>query len=194
MENKPDKNANAKVKSQPNLIKIIMILASILVVLIVVVAVLTIKAGNDNDTTQTTGTTQTTTSAESFPELIVLSVEEQGEWVQVSTSYCVFSYPVAYADLIHFEARMLDNQAVIEFTTEIDGERYPLYTLIFNGNEGHYLGMLQIESSSYRVSYLSYEIDEAITERWEDTFYAAQETFNDVDASLKQNDGYTPAG
>lgn len=192
MEKRSNKTTGKQYKIQPHLIKIV--LGLILAVLMIVVVLLPKKAGENESTTQTTTMSQTTTSAQALPDLMIHSVEEQGESVLVSTSYFDFTYPLAYADLIQMETKMQDDQARMEFTTRIDGETYPLYTLIFNGDEGISLGTLRIGSSRYHVSAVIYEIDEAIAKGWMNTFYAAQETFNDVVVSMEKNDGFIPAG
>ena len=179
---------------------IVIALAVILVALIVALLLLSKKGDNGGSASKPTAGTSTSTTTpinngpQSLPELVVNSVGEQGEWVVVSTSYCSFRYPTAYSDLIYMEAKMLDGYAVVEFTTYIDGEQYPLYTLLFNGDEGIPLGTLRVGSVRCQVTAVIHKIDAAIPEGWVTTFYAAQETFNDVVFSLEENDGFIPAG
>lgn len=192
MERRHHRKKRKQIKIQPHLLKIV--LGLILAVLIFVVVLLPKKAGENEGTTQTTTMSQTMTSTPALPELLIDSVEEQGGRVIVSTSYFDFSYPLAYADLIYMEAKMQDGQALLEFTTNIDGQTYRLYTLIFGGDGDIPLGTLRIGDSRYHVAAVIYEIDGAITEGWVNTFYAAQERFNDVVDSLEKNDGFIPAG
>ncbi|MBQ4140349.1 MAG: hypothetical protein IJD70_03330 [Clostridia bacterium] len=128
-----------------------------------------------------------------LPELKIESIEEEGDQMVVSTSYCTFKYPMAYSDLISVEAYQGDGMSGIRFTAKIGGEQIPIYSLLFNSQEGGEFGTLDIEgvAESVRVSVVFAELPADIKDDDKATFFATQETVNDVERSLSEFDGYT---
>lgn len=136
---------------------------------------------------------QTTTQVEPIEELIIHSIEEQENTVDVSTSYGVFKYPFAFSDIIRTEAIELKDGTALEFTAMIAGESYNLYTICFGSEEGIPVGKIKIgeKKQSYNVGVIFYDLDEKLDEQYHSTFYAALETFNDVVDSMEENENFT---
>lgn len=135
---------------------------------------------------------------ETEPEKVILTVEgteEQADLVLVKTSFCNVKYPFAFADLIRVKAQDEGNVATLEFSACITDVEYPMYVLRFGGSEGILLGTLTIPGEAApREVYAEFcQADTAALGDHVGTFYAAQETFNDVVASLAENGGFTPA-
>ena len=122
--------------------------------------------------------------------LQVESTKEQGENVIVATTYGTVKYPYAFSDLVIVEAETFMNHAALEFKAEIDGQEYKLYTLLFNGEEGMPVGKLLVDGETYVVTALFHDVTELSGDNLV-TFYAVQETFNDVVNSLADNGGFT---
>jgi len=127
--------------------------------------------------------------------LLLHSVEEQGDRVVVTTSYCVLAYPFAFSDLIQVDVVDDENCSCVEFRALIGEEEYLLYAILFDSEEGIYLGTLDATEQSDAVDVYAelYPVDESLNEDSLVAFMAAQETFNDVVFSLAENDSFTPA-
>ena len=138
------------------------------------------------------GTTEGSMAGETskMKELLVQSVTEQKDTVLVVTTYGTVKYPYAFSDLISVEAETFENHAVLEFGAMIDGTVHKLYTLIFNGEEGTMVGTLPVDGETYVVT-VQFHDASGIGDNSMVTFYAAQETFNDVVNSLSENEGFT---
>lgn len=137
-----------------------------------------------------------TGAPQSLPdELVIQTVEEQGDVVVVSTSYCTLKYPFAFSDLIHVDAVTGESGAALEFTTVLEGVEADLFTLHFGGEGNHLLGTLTLgeEKKAVDVWVTFHEVSDALSSNYYSTFYAAQETFNDVVVSLAENENFTPA-
>ena len=125
-------------------------------------------------------------------ELLVESVEEQGEMMLVTTTYGTVKYPYAFSDLMIVEGKTYEDYAQLEFSAEIDEAMFKLYTLTFNGEEGIPVGTLQDGDKAYAVTAQFHDFGEADNDTTI-TLSALQETFNDVINSLSENKGFTAA-
>lgn len=123
-------------------------------------------------------------------ELDVESVTEQEDSVLVTTTYGTVRYPFAFSDIMCVEAETFDDHAVLMFNAIIDGVLVKLYALQFNGTEGIPVGTLEVDGEEYAVTSLFYN-ENRISDNNMATFYAVQETFNDVLVSLSENEGFT---
>ncbi len=152
--------------------------------------------GNKNAETtpvEETQPVQVTQAAETvLPEAPVLAVEsitEQGDVVVVKTSYCEVKYPFAFADLIRVQAE----EEKLDFVLELSGEAYPLFAICFGEGEGIPLGTLAVDGKAEPMAVWAQigTPNEAALGDSVSTYYAAQESFNDVLASLMENEGFT---
>lgn len=127
--------------------------------------------------------------------LELVSTEEQGAAVAVTTTYCRIQYPFALSDLIRINPVTHQDQAALEFFGLIGGEQFPLFTLWFNGQGAIPLGTMRIEGEDAPVSVSAeiFEIPGELDDAGRNTFNAAQEIFNDVIVSLEENEGFVPA-
>lgn len=157
------------------------VLAVVLVLMIAVLAVLLKNQGPGSN------------AASQMKELIIQSTAEQENSIVVSTTYGTVKYPFAFSDLLVVEAVTFADYAVLEFHAMIDDAEVKLFALFFNGTDGMPIGTLQVDGDTYVVTSQLYEA-ENISDDNMVTFYAAQETFNDVLSSLSENKGYTAAG
>lgn len=149
------------------------------------------------ETTQAvTETTQPATTAPVYGVLTVEAVEEQGDMMVVVTSFGQVKYPYAFADMVQVKAQNNENVAALEFSAVISGEEYPVFTLWFGSDAGIALGTLAIEGEAEprAVSAEFATADAAALGEKANAFFAVQECFNDVAASLQENSGFTPAG
>ena len=141
------------------------------------------KSETENHEQQLEPTTQ--------PELIVNSMQEQGDTVVVETSYVNVKYSAEFADVINVSVVKKNNCFGLAFVFESDDVRAPLYTIMFNADEGNVVGTLKLnnQTNNVNVSAILYEPMD-LNEVYQTTFYAAQETFNDVIVSLEENENY----
>ena len=144
-----------------------------------------------------TAEVQTTAATEAHvqQELVVESLEDQDDMIVVTTSFGQVKYPYAFADLIQVKAVNAEDMASLQFTALISGDEYPLYALHFGGSEGIALGTLEIagEAEPRAVFAAFFAADETALGDGASTFYAVQETFNDVVASLNEVPGFVSA-
>lgn len=167
-------------------------------------AVTMVLCGCGKETEETAATeapetvqTQTTAATEAYvqQELVVESLEDQGDVVVVTTSFGQVKYPFAFADLIQVKAVNAEDVASLQFTVLISGDEYLLYALHFGGSEGIALGTLEIagEAEPRAVYAEFFPADESALGDGISTFHAVQETFNDVVASLNEVPGFVSA-
>lgn len=124
-----------------------------------------------------------------LPELKILSTAETNQWVSVETTYGTFRYPFAFSDLITVQATGTDVSASLQFTADVDGEMTVIYTIYYNEEKGQPCGTLKLMEGEDPIS-VSVEFTELpadMPEVSKPTFFATQETFNDVLASMKED-------
>ena len=134
------------------------------------------------------------TEEASAPVLSLVALEEQGEDMRVSTSWCDVKYPTAFADVIRVEAVSENNVAELRFHAVIQGAEYAAFSLVFGGEGDMPVGALVLPNGeTVTVGVRMHPTPEELDENNQITFFATQEMFNDVEASLRENTGYTPA-
>lgn len=128
-------------------------------------------------------------------ELTAGSPERQGEMMVVDTSYGEVKFPYAFSDLIGVEALNQGNQAALMFTARINGQDEDLYTIWFNGSDGVTAGSMDLKDGEapVTVTLVIYNPGSNLSGDDLTTFYATQETVNDVLSSLVETGHYTPA-
>lgn len=147
------------------------------------------QSGDQVENTPVVNTPADVTPAEERTEFKIESVTEQGESVSVTTTYGTFAYPFAFSDLIVIEAVDLETTAQLKFFLDMDGVNVPIYTVCYNSEEGSLCGHLTLpdKEEAIPVSVILGEIPEDISEDWKLTFYATQETFNEVLFSMAED-------
>ncbi len=118
--------------------------------------------------------------------LSILSISENGEWITVKTSYITLRYPFAFSDIIEVEAFNEGTVSQLRFYSKMDGKRILNYIVHFNDNEGLPCGTLKLKQE-IPVSVEFKEAPKKLSKDWLSTFYAVQETFNDVLKSMEEN-------
>lgn len=128
-------------------------------------------------------------------ELTIDSVEQQNDMMVLKTSYGTVKYSFAFSDLIEIVATNQDTQAALEWFVLVGEEKYPLFTISFNGSEGELLGTMVVEADkpAEQVRMLFFAADGNLEDAELQTFYAAQEVLNNVIASLTDNETFTVA-
>lgn len=126
-------------------------------------------------------------------ELTVGEYIRDGETLVVSTSYLNVEFPYAFSDLVRVEAVGQGNQRGLEFSAKIAGEDRELYTLWFNGKDGQMVGSFDPEDGKgpVVVTLAFYNVDPQLQGDDRTTFFATQETVNDVLASMRKNEKFT---
>ena len=192
-----------KVMSQRKVLTTVSIVLSVILVLLIILLVGLNREQTPEvsvpDTTEATVETPTEEATEEITqevsktkELVVESVTEQEETVIVDTTYVTVKYPYAFSDLMSVEAETFEDHAALEFGAVIAETTYKAYTLYFDGEEGMPVGTLQLDGETYVVTAQFHEVS-GVGKDDMTTFYAAQETFNDVVNSLSENEGFTAA-
>lgn len=161
------------------------VLALVLIALIVVAGRM-----NPDQPPETPGESQQATGSQialiqgPIDEMVIRTVEEREDAVYVSTSYGDFTYPYAFSDLLVIEEVNEDSCVGLTVSVFLLGRNEPVYTLWINSDRGILAGMLQREEITYRVTMEMYDPRENLNEAYQSTFYAVQETLNDVLQSL----------
>lgn len=125
--------------------------------------------------------------------LTVGEYTRNGETLVVDTSYMDVEFPYAFSDLIRVEAVGQGNQTGLAFSATIAGESRELYTLWFNGKDGQTVGIFDPEdgAGAVVVTLVFYNVDAQLQDDDRTTFFATQETVNDVLASMKKHNKFT---
>ena len=122
-------------------------------------------------------------------ELTVGELTRQGEITVGKTSYLEFEYPYAFSDLIGVTAINDDHQTALAFYAKLDGLDRPLYTIWFNGSKGQNVGAFDLQDGEkpVLVTVVFHKPAEELNQDWRTTFYATQETVNDVLVSIQKD-------
>lgn len=196
MRRKSHRRTADRIRSQ--MIGLICVLSLVLAVLLVIAALLPknpadsadVGTSGTTDTTGTTGTTGTTSSTTastpgaSMAEMVVQSVEEEGQWVLVSTSYFDFRYPFAFSDLTVLEAENEQDHVALVFHALLQDTPEPVFTLWINREIGIHAGTLSAHGESYSVWVEVHEPREGLSANDVISFRAVQEILNDVLTSM----------
>lgn len=112
----------------------------------------------------------------------------------ISSKYFDFSIPNTFAEVLSIEPVDYGEEYALEFYTQIWSQNIPLYTLWVGRNAGVVLGTLPINNDvSKIVSIEFYDSPAELSDSGQNTFFAAQETSNDVVQSLSDIlEPYTP--
>ena len=130
-----------------------------------------------------------------MPELKIEATSESGSWIVVETTYGELRYPYAFSELISVNATSSKDSAQLQFVSEINGADVVVYTIYYNEEIGSKLGEFDLggEIGKVSVSVVFETASDSIPEEWLTTFYATQETFNDVLASISEDIRFTEA-
>lgn len=168
----------------------------VLVVCVAAAAVVLIHGGipgmPGNDPTgsaETSGATETPTETTPETLLQILSSEEQGEYVVVTTNYCTVRYPFAFSDLIRVAAESGDREA-LTFSVLIGDTAVDMFAIYFDDSGAIDLGSVTVDEDG-QIRALTADIwtvPDILDEDGRNTYLAAQESFNDVVASLAENE------
>lgn len=127
-------------------------------------------------------------------KLQILSTDEDDESIIVETTYGKFSYPRAFMDVISVETAVDSEDECLKFISEIDGNPTVLFTIFYDSNKGVHCGQQVLPNDKeVNVSVVFEDAPEQISDDWKTTFYAAQEIFNDVIASMEEDGRFTVA-
>lgn len=127
-------------------------------------------------------------------ELTILSVEDAGDMVLVTTNICKVKYPYPFADLVQPQVIQENGKIALRFCAVINNNNYPLYELVF-GNQGTMpLGTLAVGTNSVAVTVNFFEAAGELSEDGRIAFVAAQETFNEAASSMSENTNFVPVG
>lgn len=126
-------------------------------------------------------------------ELSVNAMTRQGETMVVDTSYMKLEFPYAFSDLIKVEAINQGNQTGLAFTAPIAGEDRKLYTIWFNGRDGEKVGAYDLGDGEKPVVVTLAFYSPAAKLEGDDriTFFATQETVNDIVSSMRKDAHFT---
>ncbi len=125
--------------------------------------------------------------------LSITSVKEDGDWIIVNTSYMTLRYPFAFSDIIEVEAYNDESVSQLRFFSNLDDKRILNYVIYFNSDQGIPCGTLKL-NGEIPVSVELKEVPKKLSKEWISTYYAVQETFNDVLKSMEENKNYKVAG
>lgn len=154
------------------------------------------KNDNGSNFSEVTGEQESNTEAETgiLPELKITSTDIQEELVVLETTYGVIKYSSAFKDIVIIETFNGGKSAQLDVTADIDGQNTLVYTIYYNSNNGTPFGKIFVPKMNERIilSVVFEEIDNEWSLDWQTTFYAVQETFNDIVESMKENDNYFP--
>jgi len=125
--------------------------------------------------------------------LIIESIVEEADWIVVTTSHGKFKYPFAFSDLINVEEIKSSNGDVgVVFSMLMEEEKIPVYTILYGSNKGSVCGSLSLlnDKEPISVSVVFNDVPDGFSDDWKKTFYAVQETFNEVLFSMEEGGNF----
>lgn len=183
MENQPRRRSSRKKVNKIDR-KVIWIAAAAAVVVIAAICLIVGLSGKGDD-----GPVAYDPDRGPLKELTVGELTRQGETMVGKTSYLAFEYPYAFSDLIGVTAINDDHQTALAFYAKIDGLDRPLYTIWFNGSEGQTAGTLDLQDGQkpVLVTVVFHKPAQELSQDGRTTFFATQETVNDVLVSIQKD-------
>lgn len=169
-----------------------MVLCGVLALVLIVLIVVAVKMGTEQtpdtpdvpQTSQSVGETQIPLVAGPMDEMMIDAVEEGEDAMYVTTSYINFTYPYAFSDLLVIEEVNEESCVGLTVSVFLQGRNEKTYTIWINSDRGMPVGALHRGEKTYRVSMEMYDPRENMSEVYLSTFYAVQETLNDVLQSM----------
>lgn len=144
-----------------------------------------------------TGESQATEPAATQPEptcppLAVTDTQEQEDWVVVTTSYCTLKFPFAFSDMLQVTAAAEEES--LYFTAKLGDTEQTVFVIRFGGEGTVELGQLRLPVTEATVSVRAdlLPLPEDLPQEHHGSYYAVQEVFNDVIASMAENENFTP--
>lgn len=138
----------------------------------------TASSGTDN-------TAQTSGSALSESESVTDAAPEMTFY---DSEYGKIPYPAEYKDAFSIEEKKQDDGELdVVFSTDIEGEKYELFTLLISDSEEGAVGIIKDEGGARR--YIVADMNEidasSISEETQNKVYAMQESINDIIDNLQ---------
>jgi len=182
-------------KSNSARLNIILSVCCVVLVLVIVAMAMAMDRANEGDVSGGSvgdNVNFDTPQKIKLPELTVGAIEERGDVVVVTTSYCTLKYPFAFVDLMKIEPIVQDVGAGLDFSLEVEGRKSKVFTLLFGSKEGALVGRIKLDgqAEAIDVTVVFYEVDAELNPSLHTTFYAVQETFNDIVNSLCENTNF----
>jgi len=122
------------------------------------------------------------------------------EMVTVDTSYGEVEYPAGYEEIVSAEKTAADDSEEYVFYAMLNGEKIKVYTISFSESEvsdkGELIGTtLNGDGETVKIYLLPEEdiVSDDMPDEDKNLVYAAQETLNDVVASLSNWTDFKPA-
>ena len=130
------------------------------------------------------------TSDHPIKTLTIESIEEQGSNMNISTTYGILKYPFAFEDLLQVEAENQQSWTALHFSMKLKGTQYPVYSIFFNAEGGDTFGIIDLggEWKDIPMTVVFHQAPAGSDREFIATFYAVQETFNDVISSMEENE------
>lgn len=173
-------------KKAKNIVLMLLVCAVLVVLSVVLTSVVTSKNASIENVSEKIVQEET--------NLKILSVIENNESISVETTYGSFNYPRAFMDVISVDTDVASGDECLKFMAQIDGDSIDVYTIYYNSSKGVLCGyQILPDDREVNVSVVFEEVPENISDEWKTTFYAAQETFNDVIVSMSQDSRFIAA-
>lgn len=138
---------------------------------------------------------QTTVAQTDTSHLVaeILSITENDEWVEAKTTLGAFRYPTALADVLRVEAVSQGDTAALRFVARLAERDITVYTIHYNKAAGIRCGTFKPSDTAEELAVYAdlAEAPDDVDADWTATFYAAQETFNDVLSSMAEDSRFT---
>ena len=168
---------------------------NIVLMLLVCIVLVIVSVAITAFVTSRSGTTENVSEKKIVQEdtkLQIISTVENNEWIVVETTYGRFCYPRAFMDVIAVETAVVSGDECLKFMSEIDGISTAVYTIYYDSNEGVLCGHQVLPNDEkVNVSVVFEDAPDQISDDWKTTFYAVQETFNDVIVSMSEDSRFT---
>ena len=115
---------------------------------------------------------------------------EDEQLFQIETTCGALSYPARWKEQLITEETLQEGGTVIDFSTEVDGRQYPLFSVIINSAQGDTVGTIRAKDGSVKNVFVDiYELPqiESLSRKDQEQLYAMQEGVNDVVEALNES-------
>lgn len=163
---------------------VILCVTIVLIIMIIIGSVLDKKNSKADETGDVPPSVLT-----NVPEFTINSSFEDNDCIVLETTYGDFRYSKSLTDIICFETSNTGNFSQLDAFVVINEKKVLAYTIYFNKNKGTYCGIFNLNENYKSIAvYITFEqLSSSIPAESENSFYAVQDTVNDVISSMREN-------
>lgn len=126
-------------------------------------------------------------AGQSASDVTLDETETETQMTEYQSSVGVIAYPAAYEDEFIIEEQQEAGEQLILFSTQIDGEAYPLFNLVISDDASDSeWTVTDKDGATHAVSVVMSELEtDGLTQQQQDKLFSMQECVNEVLSNLQ---------